>query len=161
MIPIETHYAGYRFRSRTEARWAVFFDELGVRYQYEPEAYFLGDGVGSYLPDFFITMNPEQSGAGCWVEIKGQKPTDTELRKLFALQQATKHTALLFVGPPGFDADPYEYDSVYGYGWVRPHHEDFEPYESLALTFKRFSPVLDMDRAARALRRSRAERFGT
>ena len=24
--PIETHYKGYRFRSRLEARWAVFFD---------------------------------------------------------------------------------------------------------------------------------------
>jgi hypothetical protein len=23
---IETHYKGYRFRSRLEARWAVFFD---------------------------------------------------------------------------------------------------------------------------------------
>ena len=24
--PIETNYKGYRFRSRLEARWAVFFD---------------------------------------------------------------------------------------------------------------------------------------
>ena len=26
---IETRYAGHRFRSRLEARWAVFFDALG------------------------------------------------------------------------------------------------------------------------------------
>ncbi len=27
---IETRYKGYRFRSRLEARWAVFFDALSV-----------------------------------------------------------------------------------------------------------------------------------
>jgi hypothetical protein len=35
-------YNGYRFRSRLEARWAVFFDELGVAYRYEPEGFELG-----------------------------------------------------------------------------------------------------------------------
>ena len=37
--PIETIYNGYRFRSRLEARWAVFFDKIGIKYQYEPEGY--------------------------------------------------------------------------------------------------------------------------
>jgi hypothetical protein len=36
---IETHYKGYRFRSRLEARWAVFFDALGYEWQYEPEGF--------------------------------------------------------------------------------------------------------------------------
>ena len=27
---IETYYKGYRFRSRLEARWAVFFDAAGI-----------------------------------------------------------------------------------------------------------------------------------
>jgi len=60
--PIETRYAGCRFRSRLEARWAVFMDELGVPYAYEPEAYNL-DGM-AYLPDFWL---PRQE---CWVEVK-------------------------------------------------------------------------------------------
>lgn len=30
MKAIETRYKGYRFRSRLEARWAVFFDALGL-----------------------------------------------------------------------------------------------------------------------------------
>ena len=34
---IETVYKGYRFRSRLEARWAVFFDALGIHYRYELE----------------------------------------------------------------------------------------------------------------------------
>ena len=47
---IETVYNGYRFRSRLEARWAVFFDALGLEYEYEPEGFSLG--AGGYLPDF-------------------------------------------------------------------------------------------------------------
>jgi hypothetical protein len=26
--PIETQFKGYRFRSRTEARWAIFFEQI-------------------------------------------------------------------------------------------------------------------------------------
>jgi len=37
--PIETLYNGYRFRSRLEARWAVFFDAIGLKYEYEVEGY--------------------------------------------------------------------------------------------------------------------------
>ena len=36
---IETRYAGYRFRSRLEARWAVFFQTLGTPWLYEPQGY--------------------------------------------------------------------------------------------------------------------------
>lgn len=50
---IETVYNGYRFRSRLEARWAVFFDTLGVEYEYEPEGFDLGEH-GWYLPDFIF-----------------------------------------------------------------------------------------------------------
>lgn len=54
--PIETSYNGYRFRSRLEARWAVFFDALDhvVQWEYEPEGFDLGD-AGWYLPDFRVT----------------------------------------------------------------------------------------------------------
>jgi len=34
---IQTEYKGYLFRSRLEARWAVFFDACGIEYEYEPE----------------------------------------------------------------------------------------------------------------------------
>jgi hypothetical protein len=34
---IETLYRGCRFRSRLEARWAVFFQTLGVPWHYQPE----------------------------------------------------------------------------------------------------------------------------
>lgn len=37
ITPIETIYKGYRFRSRLEARWAVFMDACGADWEYEPE----------------------------------------------------------------------------------------------------------------------------
>lgn len=50
---IETEYNGYRFRSRLEARWAKFFDTLGINYEYELERYEMDGGI-RYLPDFYL-----------------------------------------------------------------------------------------------------------
>lgn len=50
---IETSYKGFSFRSRLEARWAVFFDAMGVQWEYEKEGYDLGE-AGWYLPDFWL-----------------------------------------------------------------------------------------------------------
>lgn len=50
---IETRYKGFRFRSRLEARWAVFFDVAKVAWEYEPQGYKLPSGP--YLPDFWLT----------------------------------------------------------------------------------------------------------
>lgn len=49
---IETEYRGHLFRSRLEARWAVFFDALGLHWLYEHQGYETPDGP--YLPDFFL-----------------------------------------------------------------------------------------------------------
>ena len=50
---IETEYNGYKFRSRLEARWAVFFDNARIEYEYEPEGY--ENELGErYLPDFYL-----------------------------------------------------------------------------------------------------------
>ena len=71
--PIETLYNGYRFRSRLEARWAVFFDVMGIKYQYEPEGYFLPDGT-MYLPDFCIWVKwrgKKEENSPVFVEVKG------------------------------------------------------------------------------------------
>ncbi|MEP7194596.1 MAG: hypothetical protein ABI903_17245 [Actinomycetota bacterium] len=75
---IETRYAGCRFRSRLEARYAVLFDTLGITWQYEPQGFKVGGVNGSperyYLPDFYLP-NP-----GIWVEVKGSEDAlDVEL----------------------------------------------------------------------------------
>jgi len=69
---IETQWKGYRFRSRLEARWAVFFERIGVEWQYEPQGFQrewpFGE-VHKYLPDFRITIGSN----AYWVEVKGNK----------------------------------------------------------------------------------------
>jgi len=65
MKAIPTEYNGYTFRSRLEARWAVFFDALSIEYEYENEGYDL-DGV-RYLPDFWLPR------LDLWVEVKGER----------------------------------------------------------------------------------------
>ena len=64
--PIETMYRGFRFRSRLEARWAVFLDAAEIPWQYEVEGYDLG-GV-KYLPDFWLPRDET------FLEIKPYKP---------------------------------------------------------------------------------------
>jgi hypothetical protein len=63
LTPITTHYRGYAFRSRLEARYAVMLDTLGIAYQYEPEGYDLGE-LGRYLPDFYLPT------LTCFAEVK-------------------------------------------------------------------------------------------
>ena len=62
---IQTSYDGRFFRSRTEARWAVFFNVLGAVYDYEPEGYHLPSGR-MYLPDFRLQL----PGSYLWIEVK-------------------------------------------------------------------------------------------
>ena len=61
----ETRYKGYRFRSRLEARWAVFFGTLGLRWDYEPEGFVTS--ADPYLPDFRV-WTPQ--GEPIWYEVK-------------------------------------------------------------------------------------------
>lgn len=77
---IETVYKGYRFRSRLEARWAVFFDALGIEWEYEKEGYDL-DGI-RYLPDFWLCKQRY------WLEIKPGEPSADEVRKAEAFQKS-------------------------------------------------------------------------
>lgn len=92
---IETVYNGYRFRSRLEARWAVFFDALGVKYEYEKEGFDLGE-AGWYLPDFWL---PNEQ---IWVEIKGQEPTHDEKMKCGKLADDSGFPVTVFAGDAGY-----------------------------------------------------------
>lgn len=68
--PIETVYKGYRFRSRLEARWAVFFDTIDAEWEYEPEGFTLSDGT-KYLPDFLLKNVRGRGADNIYVEVKG------------------------------------------------------------------------------------------
>lgn len=91
---IETRYAGCRFRSRTESRWAVFLDHLGIAWEYEPQGFQLASGT-RYLPDFKL---PDLK---LFLEIKGVEPGAADLDKVreFAVAaHAHGYVTLLLVG---------------------------------------------------------------
>lgn len=91
--PIETRYKGYRFRSRLEARWAVFFDFLGIRWSYEIEGYQLK--AGWYLPDFKLHNVSMRGGKdGIWAEVKPFYDRSV-LPRLYELSKATHCSAVL------------------------------------------------------------------
>ena len=87
--PIETVYRGYKFRSRLEARYAVFLDTLGLEYAYEHEGFNLG-ALGWYLPDFYLPL------FDCYAEVKPTVFTYGEFEKSWHVPGG----CLLFDGLP-------------------------------------------------------------
>lgn len=101
MKAIETHYRGYRFRSRTEARWAVFFDKLGLRWDYEEQGYVLPKS-GCYLPDFKLILATEEL---VYCEVKHSDADDfanDEISKLKEFANACRCKVILLTGVPDY-----------------------------------------------------------
>lgn len=96
---IPTTYNGVKFKSRLEARFAVFFDQMGVRWEYEPEGYRLPSQW--YAPDFWLP-DPQGRGRGVWVEVKPDRwPLDVELQKMRELCDASECVGFLLAGLNG------------------------------------------------------------
>ena len=94
---IPTKYKGIEYRSRTEARWAVFFDSLNVQFEYEREGYQLSNCW--YVPDFWLPRSK------CWIEIKGEHQVDEHehskhCEKLAEVCIGTNSYGVVFAGPP-------------------------------------------------------------
>lgn len=101
---IETYYNGYRFRSKLEAQWAVFFDAIGIEYEYEPEGFEFEDGT-KYLPDFKIRVRHRswtEEWEPVYVEVKGVL-TDKDIHKFRCMFQAQK--PLYIVGSVPLNVD--------------------------------------------------------
>ena len=94
---LPTKFDGITFRSKTEARWAKFWKQLRVKWNYEDQG-FLTDG-SAYLPDFTVF-------AACgtiWAEIKPDWLSDEEgvaKFRRFAAQRPQPSRAVLLIGPP-------------------------------------------------------------
>src|SRR5919206_4549986 len=96
---IETVVNGVAYRSRTEARWAVFFDGIGIQHSYEPERIKLSNGE-SYLPDFYL---PELSA---FFEVKADNDaivTEECARARCLAADRPGQRVWLAVGPPSIE----------------------------------------------------------
>lgn len=88
MKPIETEYKNTLFRSRLEARWAVFFDCMEIPWEYEPNVINAAK-AGKYIPDFWLPT------CEYFAEVKPVDPRKWETDKMRATGGC-----LLMVGPP-------------------------------------------------------------
>lgn len=103
---IPTKYRGITYRSRLEATWAYFFDEVGFKYHYEMEGFQVNNM--RYLPDFYL---PERD---TWIEIKPKRPTREEwLKAAFLLlelvRSGSKSNVAILYGRPWVDEIGPEY----------------------------------------------------
>lgn len=116
--PIAQNYDGHQFRSRLEARWAVFFNEMDVKYEYEKQAYTLPNKV-KYLPDFFL---PKYN---LFIEIKGQTPTNEEEIKCHDLFRLTGCAVAICKGLPCYDS--YAHSSMCC--WIESSENEVNPID--------------------------------
>jgi len=122
---IPTKYNGYKYRSKMEAKTAVFLDSLKISFEYEKEGYKLILPFSSpneerdeifYLPDFYI---PAQDCIDeCFIEVKGVTPSYDENEKAIALCLATKIPVIFVYGFPDMEKT---FDHINGY---IPSNED-------------------------------------
>ena len=88
---IKTKYKSNWFRSRLEAKWAKYFDVLGIEYVYEPEGFSFENET--YLPDFLIMGNT-------YIEVKPKEPTKEYIDKLKRFVKSIDGFLILLVGEP-------------------------------------------------------------
>lgn len=111
---IETRYAGHRFRSRLEARWAVFFDAYDIPWEYEPQGFVIPLENGEsmpYLPDFLL---PE---CGTWIEVKGNDG-DIDRQLLLAAARHLPGKGIGEYGPRLMILGPIPTPRSGDWGWI-------------------------------------------
>lgn len=91
---VATEYAGHRFRSRLEARWAVFLDAAGIEWQYETRIVRVPSGR-DYLPDFWLP-GPQQ-----YAECKGFLYPEAFAR-IMSIASRLRHDIVILGPLPGW-----------------------------------------------------------
>jgi hypothetical protein len=89
---LPTIYKGHEFRSRLEARWAIFFDCMGWKWEYEPEA--VQTRHGGYLVDFWLPAHE------VYAEVKPGEFTTKEFDKACDLVDKSGRSLLILSGEP-------------------------------------------------------------
>jgi len=112
--PIEakpTQYGNTIFRSRLEARWAVFLDfcDNVLNWEYEPQTFKMKNGW-DYTPDFKVVFGNRPP---LYLEVKPTKPSNEYLNTLVRFINQCRFTLLIATG------DFYKPDLL-GTGILRP-----------------------------------------
>jgi len=103
---VRTAYGPRYYRSKTEARWAAWFDRMQIPFHYEPSKVDLG--FCNYVPDFYL---PDQNA---YFEVKAGNYGPTQIKKIKSLAEVTHCHTYLF-GNGRFAEEP---NNRQGYGYV-------------------------------------------
>lgn len=91
---IKTTYRSIEYKSRLEARTAIFFYCLGLNFEYEPK-YFEIEKDFWYVPDFYL------EDLRLWIEIKGPDIYEEARKKAQGLCQMTNQVVEIWCGSLG------------------------------------------------------------
>ena len=143
---LNTYYNGFYFRSRLEARWAVFFDACNVKWEYEQQGYDLGDGVW-YLPDFLlhdVTFNHASYSRGndLYVEVKGNM-TESDANKI--LKFAEEKPILVVGDIPRGEFGQALVDDMTDAGYYAQHGVSLFNFETIDDDYFGAYPGIDLD----------------
>lgn len=126
--PIPTKCNGVQYRSRLEARWALFFDQLGIDYRYEYEGFQLRSGW--YVPDFYLPNHG-------WFEIKPREPNEEERKHGWDMACEQPDKFYILTGFPLEKTHDANYDcDILGNLWME-NHETGEVYFAPNAYYKR------------------------
>ncbi len=120
---IKTTYNGVNFRSRLEARWAVFFDLVGWKYEYEPY------DLNGWIPDFILFGADE-----ILVEVKPFSKFECfDTKKLFTATSGTEKETkeILLLGTSVFE--PAAFPDGASIGWLSEYTPTGEPWFARAV----------------------------
>lgn len=158
---IETSYNGYKFRSRLEARWALYFDNLNIEYLYEPEGFILSDG-SAYLPDFYLPKFK------CFAEVKGIVLDTFDYNRAKQLVKDLYTPLIILDGAPSFrfyqmlapapDSTEIEIINI---NMVQSPKKANKFLRNRCLSDKQMFEDAKYDNAIQAVNKTRKERFST
>lgn len=96
-------YRGLRFQSVLAARWAAFFDILGVEYLHEPQTFKVRSTV--YSPSFFLPKLGDDRDdhdtlipPGVFLDVQFLPPSEEELQTTLAISNVTNRNVCIFHG---------------------------------------------------------------
>jgi hypothetical protein len=106
MAVVETQYGDYRFHNRLAARWAVFFDVLGVRFKYRQQTFsFTSLENRQWTPDFHLPQfqrDPVHDGmADSYLSVLERKPSAWELETGAHLTECERFLEHVYFFPRG------------------------------------------------------------
>jgi hypothetical protein len=121
--PIPTKYEGITYRSRLEARWAVFFEHLDFVAHYESDRVLDYNDKTMYVPDFDVVDGIKFNTwvENYWIEVKPTPPNQEYLDYIASLPIRPNTELFIVVGEPSFyQEDGYWLMSLGGrHEWIK------------------------------------------